>query len=172
MIVTLGGFMAVGKSTIGRELADRLGWPFHDLDALVEAECHRIHNAGISTLIQTGNESVFRAVEQKVVQSRFLTLPASTVVSLGGGTLHNGTLGEWVETHTHLFVLSAPWRVVKERIEFSERPLKANAHQLFVKRKQGYMRGCVIEVEHKSKEQIVEALLTQIALKQTGDGAV
>ena len=28
MIITIGGFMATGKSTVGKELADRLGWPF------------------------------------------------------------------------------------------------------------------------------------------------
>lgn len=164
--------MAVGKSTIGKELADRLGWPFLDLDDLVEVECRRTHNAGITALIQTGQESVFRAVEQKVVQSRLLTLPTSTVVSLGGGTLHNAQLGEWLETNTNLFVLSAPWNVVQKRIEDSHRPLKSSAEQLYLDRKAGYMRGCEIDVEDKSIEQIVDALLTQIPLKQTGNDAV
>jgi len=172
MIVTLGGFMAVGKSTIGKELADRLGWPFFDLDALVEEECFHLYNMGISSLIQGGQERIFRMVEQKVVQSRLLRLSTPTIVSLGGGTLHNAQLGEWIETNTNLFVLSAQWKVVKERIERSERPLKTTAHQLFIERQQGYIRGCVIDIEDKSTEQIVEALLTQINLKQTGDGAV
>ena len=36
MLVTLIGFMGSGKSTVGRIVADALGCPFMDLDALVE----------------------------------------------------------------------------------------------------------------------------------------
>ena len=33
----LVGFMASGKTTIGRALADHIGWPFVDMDAEIEA---------------------------------------------------------------------------------------------------------------------------------------
>ena len=35
MIVALTGFMASGKTTFGRAAAERLGWDFVDLDALI-----------------------------------------------------------------------------------------------------------------------------------------
>ena len=35
--IYLAGFMASGKSTVGRALADRLGWGFVDIDAQIEA---------------------------------------------------------------------------------------------------------------------------------------
>ena len=37
--VTIGGFMGVGKTTVGRLLADRLGARFVDLDEAVETSC-------------------------------------------------------------------------------------------------------------------------------------
>ena len=171
MIVTLGGFMAVGKSTIGKELANRLGWPFRDLDDLVNAECQKMYNVGISTLIDAGEETIFRAVEHAVVQSRLLMPPVPKVVSLGGGTLHNGQLGEWLEAHTDLFVLSAPWDILKTRIESSQRPLKDRAHELFVERQEGYLRGCMIDVEGSSVEEVVDVLFSQIERMQTQHGA-
>ena len=35
--ITLVGLMGVGKSTVGRRLAQRLGWPFHDGDHEIES---------------------------------------------------------------------------------------------------------------------------------------
>ena len=38
----LVGFMGCGKSTIGRVLADQLGWPFHDIDADIKRKRVRL----------------------------------------------------------------------------------------------------------------------------------
>ena len=37
--VLLVGFMASGKSTVGRELASLLGWKFSDMDCAIEERC-------------------------------------------------------------------------------------------------------------------------------------
>ena len=43
--VALVGFMGAGKTTVGRALAARLGWPFKDLDELIqEREGQRIEH--------------------------------------------------------------------------------------------------------------------------------
>jgi shikimate kinase len=80
--VFLVGFMASGKSSLGRELARRLGWDFVDLDALVESREHQ----PISKIFQERGEPAFRAAETSALRDLTTSLERDTVVALGGGT--------------------------------------------------------------------------------------
>ena len=59
MSIILIGFMAVGKSTIGQELAKMLQRPFIDLDEWIEKQ----EKQSISTLFDEKGESYFRQCE-------------------------------------------------------------------------------------------------------------
>lgn len=77
----LSGFMGTGKSTLGPLVAQRLGVPFVDADALVAQRGGR----PVADLLRA-DERAFRALEESVV----LELVASTtpqVVALGGGAV-------------------------------------------------------------------------------------
>ena len=150
--------MAAGKSTVGKELADRLGWSFHDLDALVDHRCMAKYGSDISGLIDRGDEDLFRLEERKFVTDELSLLDSPVVVSLGGGTLHNDTLGNWLEQHTRLIVLQVSWGTVKNRILRSNRPLKAMAKALYTNRQQGYNRGYQVVVDLKSVIEVVDIL--------------
>ena len=49
--------MGSGKSTVGRQLAARLGWTFLDSDAMVEAST----GSTVAELFEAGGEAAFRA---------------------------------------------------------------------------------------------------------------
>ena len=150
--------MAAGKSTVGRELADRLGWPFHDLDMLVDHRCMSKYGVGISGLIDRGDEDLFRLEEREFVTDSLHLLESPVVVSLGGGTLHNRTLGNWLEQHTRLIVLQVSWNTVKDRILQSNRPLKAMAKALYTTRQHGYNKGYQVVVDLKDVKEVVDNL--------------
>ena len=150
--------MATGKSTVGKELADRLGWPFHDLDLIVEGRCRSKYGVGISALIERGDETLFRAQEKAAVVQGLPSLQIPSIISLGGGTLHNNSLGDWLENHTTLIVLQATWITVKERIRQSNRPLKDSAHRLYLERQRGYNRGHQVVVDAKDVKEVVNEL--------------
>ncbi len=57
--IYLVGFMASGKTTIGRLLADRLGWQFSDLDEEIEAQ----QRTTIAEIFDTRGEPEFRRIE-------------------------------------------------------------------------------------------------------------
>jgi shikimate kinase len=79
--VALVGFMASGKSTIGRKLARRLGWRFHDTDALI------VHAHGrIAEIFATEGEAAFRRYERTAIAAALETERPS-VIALGGGAL-------------------------------------------------------------------------------------
>lgn len=79
MSVFLIGFMCVGKTTVGRALAQELGYAWLDLDRALEAEL-----GPLLPWINTHGEAAFREQEQAMLE-RSLHLPR-TVISCGGGT--------------------------------------------------------------------------------------
>ncbi len=77
--LVLTGFMGSGKTTVGRLLAERLGWPFADLDAVVEASTGRT----VPQLFATEGEAAFRVLEVQALTA--LLAETTVVIALGGG---------------------------------------------------------------------------------------
>lgn len=78
--IYLVGFMAAGKSTVAKALAERLHWRAEDIDALIEARERRT----IADIFQKQGEPYFRSVEREILK---LLLPLRhVVVATGGGT--------------------------------------------------------------------------------------
>ncbi len=81
-IVALTGFMAAGKSTVGRALADLLGWRFVDLDCEIESCAGlRIHE-----IFARHGEAHFRQLEAEALRRSLRDSSVATVIALGGGT--------------------------------------------------------------------------------------
>lgn len=77
--LVLVGLMGAGKSSVGRRVANRLGLPFYDADAEIEAAA----GCSISDLFTRYGEAAFRAGERRVMR-RLLAGPRS-VIATGGG---------------------------------------------------------------------------------------
>ena len=81
-IVALTGFMAAGKSTVGRVLAAQLHWRFFDLDYEIESHI----KLPIHEIFATQGEPAFRQIESDRLRSILESASAPTVIALGGGT--------------------------------------------------------------------------------------
>ncbi len=79
-LIYLLGFMGCGKTTVGEQLAGKLGWPFIDLDAVIEAG----QGATIREIFERAGEAFFRQIEHAALTEISKTEPA--VIALGGGT--------------------------------------------------------------------------------------
>ena len=87
--VYLVGPMAAGKSCIGRELANRLNWPFWDSDSVIEQRT----GVDIPTIFEIEGEPGFRTREAETLAD--LTKEKSIVLATGGGAIldsHNREL--------------------------------------------------------------------------------
>lgn len=81
MILILVGYMASGKSTLGRVLAEKLNYNFLDLDDYIEEQ----EQNSIKTIFKTKGEIYFRKVETKYLKE-LLNSDTNLILSLGGGT--------------------------------------------------------------------------------------
>ncbi|MDM1355787.1 AAA family ATPase [Myroides marinus] len=79
--ILLLGYMGSGKSTIGKILAERLGFAFIDLDAEIEKK----QQMSISTMFKTKGEVYFRKQEHLLLHE-IIDTRENFILSLGGGT--------------------------------------------------------------------------------------
>jgi len=77
--VLLIGFMGSGKTSVGRALAQALGWRFADFDDAIEAEA----GASVAEIFAGRGEPYFRALEERVAQR--LLSGRHVVLASGGG---------------------------------------------------------------------------------------
>jgi shikimate kinase len=77
--VALIGFMGAGKTSVGRLVAEHLGFEFLDTDELIQSRAGRT----IADIFAKEGEPAFRALEKQVVQE--LSARTKTVISTGGG---------------------------------------------------------------------------------------
>lgn len=81
MKIYLIGFMSSGKTTVGRELANALGYRFIDLDEYIESKHHRT----IKQIFESKGEEHFRLIENEALKE-VTSFTGDFVISSGGGT--------------------------------------------------------------------------------------
>jgi len=81
--IVICGFMASGKSSVGKMLAEFLGYQFVDMDAAIEAE----EGVTITRIFAERGEPVFRELESRMVER--MMNRTGFVISTGGGTVVN-----------------------------------------------------------------------------------
>lgn len=79
MKIYLLGYMGCGKTTAGKQLAEKLGYSFIDLDDVLEANQGRT----ISDIFAADGEQAFREIEKETLHSTFNLDDA--VIATGGG---------------------------------------------------------------------------------------
>jgi XRE family transcriptional regulator, aerobic/anaerobic benzoate catabolism transcriptional regulator len=79
LVVALLGVRGAGKSTVGAQLARRLGLPFHELDALIEEAA----GLTLAEIFELHGEAYYRRLERETL-AQLLSSPAGAVVATGG----------------------------------------------------------------------------------------
>jgi shikimate kinase len=77
--IFLIGFMGCGKSTLGRLLADAIGYQFVDTDQLIEEKC----GSSVAQIFAEKGEDSFRQMERETLEN--LVKQQRIVVATGGG---------------------------------------------------------------------------------------
>ena len=114
----LTGMMGVGKSTIGRKLADSLSFDFIDIDREIEVQ----EGTSISMIFKNKTENYFRMIETKITLRELKK--SNVVIALGGGAFMNKTIRDLTKKTSTSFWLDINTNVLVQRLKKTKkRPL-------------------------------------------------
>ncbi|MBZ5514435.1 MAG: shikimate kinase [Acidobacteriia bacterium] len=158
-LIYLLGFMGVGKTTVGELLAQRLRWPFIDLDATIESG----QGNTIRQIFEQAGEAFFRDIERAALIEASKTEPA--VIALGGGTFVQPLNFEYIQEHGGMTVwLDCSLEELRRRCEGKDdRPLFRDPEsfaRLLEERLPYYRRAHFrISTESRDPEEVAEEIL-------------
>lgn len=165
--VALVGLPGSGKSTIGRQLARRLGRPFIDTDQVIEQRV----GLSIREFFEREGEASFRDLEQSVIDE--LTLGEPCVLSTGGGAVLRPANREHLKQRTQaVYLHSAPEEVFRRLRHDRNRPLLqvpdplARLRELYTLRDPLYRESArfVVETGRPSVAALVNLVVMQLEL--------
>ncbi len=156
------GFMACGKSTVSRLVAERLGWQFIDLDQEIEQQ----QGASIAEIFQTRGEAEFRRLETEAIRACVQQAERGRplVMALGGGAYIQPENYELLSNHGITIWLDCPLEILKQRVQGDlTRPLASDPERferLYAERRPYYARADFrIDTSGLSPEQAADAVL-------------
>lgn len=157
----LVGFMASGKSTVGRALADEIGWPFIDIDAEIEQQ----QGQSISQLFSERGEAAFREIETEAIRRHIAQIRSGhpSVIALGGGAFVQPQNWTLISENGVTVWLDCPFETLCQRLGAdTTRPLAANRDklaELFQHRRPLYSRADYrVEILSAEVSDVVESI--------------
>ncbi len=112
--VVLIGYRGVGKTSIGKRLAEMLEAPFVDIDQIIASEA----GMSIAEIFAAEGEAGFRKREKEIIARVAATVPA--VVSVGGGAVLDEENITRLGANGKIVWLTAPPEVLWSRISSDE----------------------------------------------------
>lgn len=164
MNIVLIGFMGTGKTSVGRLLANRLGYDFIDTDAVIE----RLEGRSISEIFATDGERYFRNLEAE--QALILANADRRVVATGGGFPLNPKNIELLHGNSVIVLLQASPQTILERVQPDQnRPLLqvddplSKIESLLVVRAAFYaVADITVDTSDKDLQEVAEFIHTEL----------
>lgn len=162
------GFMASGKSTVGRHLAHRLGWNFFDTDDEIEAA----EKMAITEIFTKRGEEEFRRIEAGILRQhvRWIERGRPAVLALGGGAFVEQENRQLLAENGISVWLDCPFDVVQRRIaNTTHRPLAQNPERfaaLYEARRGAYGNAEIcVKIESDDPEVTVQSIVNHALFK-------
>lgn len=164
-IISLTGFMASGKSSVGKLLAEKLGYEFADTDSIIEQK----QSMTISDIFKNYGEEKFREMESDLLLS--FRGKSNIVLSCGGGAVLSEKNRNFLVDETIPFWLYSSMEEVLRRGNDGTRPLIKDMErpeqimELFNRRKHLYasLYGTLVISEDEA-EKTMELINEEIRL--------
>ena len=167
--VFLIGFRCTGKSSVGRQLAAKLGWPFVDTDTLLVSE----RRMSIKEIVASHGWQAFRKMEQGVVEQ--VCLLDRRVVATGGGVVLSEASLYLMKKSGRLVWLKALPETIKARMmldpaseafrpTLSSKDRLAEIEETLIERDPVYRQAMDFEVDTDGRQidEICDTILEQL----------
>lgn len=170
--VLLIGMMGAGKSTTGRLLAERLGWPYLDSDDEIERQTGRT----VPDIWKGEGEPAFRAEESRVL-AQACTTAGPVVVSVAGGAvldpanrvlIRRAGLVVWLRAEVSTLALRVGSGAGRPLLQ--DGPAAALAHLSEVRAPvYAELAHLVFEVDRMAPPQVVDRIVAALAREEPVD---
>ena len=170
MKIILVGYMASGKSTIGKLLSESLGVLFYDLDDLIKNNL----NLKINEIFEQKGELFFRKKEREVLE-QFLNTTDNYVLALGGGTpCYYDNFELYQSSSIHSIYLKASLSTLLERLRHQKasRPLVSRfneeelqefvAKHLFERSYFYHQVQTIVSIDNKKELEVVNEIVSKL----------
>ena len=157
MRIYLIGLPGSGKTTLGKELAFRLGYRFIDMDEWIEQQAMLF----IDELFDHYGEAYFRALETNVLKD--LKEMDIVVIACGGGIVTTEENKKWMQGI--VIYLTVALDVLTKRLQASyPRPLlkTKTIDQLLLERKDRYENFATFQIENADLEKSIEQIMKRL----------
>jgi shikimate kinase len=165
MNITLIGMPGVGKSFIGRSLAERLNCRFIDIDEIIEGKAGK----KLQKIIDEDSEKRLLELEEKTILD--LGRIGDTVISPGGSVVYSKKAMEYLKNNTFIILLNDSLENIKKRINNLENRgmigLKGRSfEELFEERWGLYIKyaDLTINIDGLDINAIIDEIVQQIKL--------
>jgi shikimate kinase len=170
MKIILVGYMGVGKTSLAKKIANKVGISCYDLDEIIE----KSENSSIESIFKNKGEVYFRRVEHQLFKD-FIEKEDDFVLSLGGGTPCYANNHVFLQNEDVISIyLKASINTLTEKLKNKreKRPLVKNlaidelqeyiAKHLFDRSFYYQQSKITVEVDGKSKREVVKEILKLI----------
>ena len=170
MRLYLTGYMASGKSTLGRKVAQRAELPFLDTDKMVE----EAEGAAVADIITFAGEEYFREAERRALEQT--ADYESAVISTGGGLPVWGDNQAWIAEHgVSVYLNRTPEQILsrlsehgrQKRPKFrgkSDEELLQFMHEHLAEREPVYLKADIVfDCSAVSDYEIIDKLVEMLA---------
>lgn len=161
--IVLVGFMGSGKSTVGRRLADRIGYRFADTDTVIESS----EKASVSEIFELKGEGAFRELEHRAILG--LLGQTEIIIATGGGAFAQPASADAILEGAFAIHLDCSFAVAFDRVAGrGGRPLvekgRSAVEALFAERKDKYSRAhATVDTSDRSPDDVVSHILLLLA---------
>lgn len=162
--LVLVGMMAVGKTTVARVAAERLGRPAFDSDEMIERQTGRT----VREIFADDGEAAFRALETAVLRLALASDEPAVIAAAGGAVLNPDNRAALKDSHARVVWLNANTATLLQRIHFDgHRPLldddpAGTLQRMFREREVLYreVADAIVVVDQLSVDEVVAAVLS------------
>ena len=161
--IILIGFMGSGKSSVGKILAERLGYSFKDTDEMIVAE----EGIEIEEIFHRYGEEYFRNLESMLLMS-IMDNYGKTVLSTGGGMpIRDKNVNLFRVMGKVIYLRTSKATIISRLLEDTTRPLlkgdnpKERVETLLLERAPIYNKAAdiIIDTDDKSIDDIVDEII-------------
>jgi shikimate kinase len=161
--IAIFGFMGVGKSSVGRFVADNLGMEFVDMDDAIVAEA----GMDIPSIFKERGEEGFRRLEKEA--TRAISARDGVVIACGGGAVLDEDNLEALRRNSRMILLTADPKTILERVEADgeTRPLLSDQEKvepiarLLGERMPKYLKAAdkTVDTSGKTQAQVAQEII-------------